>query len=288
MKWLLLIQLFFCVTALSQRPSLYFEKITEQDGLSHNKVNCILQDQRGFIWLGTDDGLNRYDGKHFIQFHNIPGDTTTLSGNIITDILEDKEGVLWIATADGGMSRYDYRLPPSKKFRQFRHQPGNPASIPVNSINALLEDRHGNLWLGTSGRSLVRFDKKTFAFNYFNPGKKTVLDLCMDRQGLIWVGRQGGGILKIDPVTLATHEDQGYQDLYADLPHVTVTSLFRDKEDHIWFGSWDKKLYRYNIYSGEEEVFSYSGPNSFHDDEIRGFAEDKNGKIWMGGKEKGL
>src|ERR1700760_1904185 len=84
----------------------YFSHLKTESGLSHDKVNCILQDKRGFIWLGTEDGLNRYDGKYCVVFNSVPGDSTGLSGNIITDLLEDKEGIIWIATADGGLSRY--------------------------------------------------------------------------------------------------------------------------------------------------------------------------------------
>src|SRR5712672_903571 len=82
----------------AQTASLYFERLTIQNGLSNNKVNCILQDKRGFIWLGTDDGLCRYDGYNFVIFRHQPGNPTTISGNIISDIVEDAEGVLWIAT----------------------------------------------------------------------------------------------------------------------------------------------------------------------------------------------
>jgi ligand-binding sensor domain-containing protein/two-component sensor histidine kinase len=274
--------------AWAQAPALYFEKIHTQHGLSHNKVNCILQDRRGFIWLGTDDGLNRYDGKRFVHFRNRPDDTTTLTGNIITDLHEDREGRLWIATADGGLSRYDYRLPPDRQFRQYRHRPGDGRSLPVNAINALLEDGKGDLWLGTSGRSLIRFRKRTETFDDITRSSKTILDLCLDRDGLIWVGRQGGGLLKLNPSTLTTFEDQRYRDLYAQLPHVTITALFRDRDDHIWFGSWDKILYQVNAFTGKETGFRNTGPYAFADDEILCFAEDPAGRIWMGGKEKGL
>src|SRR4051812_21243202 len=107
----------------AQKPSLYFNKITAQDGLSHNKVNCIIQDRRGFIWIGTDDGLNRYDGHHFTIFRHLPNNPATISGNIVSDLLEDEQGILWIATTDGGLSRYDYRLAPSLQFRQYKHLP---------------------------------------------------------------------------------------------------------------------------------------------------------------------
>ena len=96
----------------SELPSPYFSHLRTESGLSHNKVNCILQDKRGFIWLGTEDGLNRYDGKYYIVYNSSPGDTNCLSGNIITHLIEDKEGVLWIATADGGLTAYNFHLPP--------------------------------------------------------------------------------------------------------------------------------------------------------------------------------
>lgn len=89
----------------AQQPVLYFKRLSHANGLSNNKVNCILQDKRGFTWIGTDDGLNRYDGNNFMVFKNMPGRASSVSGNTITDLHEDKEGVLWIATADGGVTR---------------------------------------------------------------------------------------------------------------------------------------------------------------------------------------
>lgn len=272
----------------AQEPVLYFEKINAQNGLSHNKVNCIIQDKRGFIWLGTDDGLNRYDGKNFLHFRKRYNDSTGISGNIITDLVEDKDGKIWIATADGGLSSYDFRLAPQQQFKQYKHVPGDPSSIPVNSINALLDDNTGFLWLGTSGRSVLRFNKKTEQFQDITKSGKTILDLCLDKNGMIWVGGQGGGIIKINPSTLSYVEDERYRDLYAKLPHASVTALYRDKDMHIWFGSWDKVLFRYNETTGKEEAYQSSKPFSFQNDEILSFAEDGGGRLWMGGKEKGL
>ena len=283
---LLLLSFAFSKTR-AQEQSLYFEKLTVQNGLSHNKVNCIIQDKRGFTWLGTDDGLNRYDGKNFVHFRNRPGDTSTISGNIITDLIEDKQGLIWITTHDGGLTRYDYRLPPLQQFKQYRHRKNDPGSIPTNTINTLFEDASGFLWLGTGGRSVIRFNKKTERFDDITKNTRTVLDLCQDNSGLIWVGRQGGGIMKIDPAGLTFHEDERYRDLYAKLPHVTVTALHKDGEGNIWFGSWDKVLYKHSVYSGTEEVLS-SGIAGFINDEILCFAEDARGRIWMGGKGKGL
>src|SRR5215212_5799257 len=128
-------------------PSLYFRKLSAVNGLSQDKVNCILQDRRGFMWIGTDDGLNRYDGNKFVIFRHEPSNPNSLSGNIISSILEDKDGIIWIATSDGGLTRYDHKAPPDKQFRQFKHSGTDSTSIPVNIVNALAEDQYGFLWL---------------------------------------------------------------------------------------------------------------------------------------------
>jgi ligand-binding sensor domain-containing protein/two-component sensor histidine kinase len=274
----------------AQSPNLFFGKISTQNGLSNNKVNCIIQDKRGFIWFGTDDGLNRYDGNHFTVFKNTPGNNHTISGNIIMDILEDKEEILWIATADGGLTKYDFRLEPSKQFRQFKNQPGDSTSIPVNIINKVIEDKNGYLWLATNGFFVLRFNKQTEKFNKpVSKGTRNVLALSLRNSNELWAGRQGGGILNIDPLKMTSTMDPRYNDLYAkNLPHVTVTSLFTDSRNNTWYGSWDKYLYKYDAQSKSELTFKEDNPSSFHDDEILSFAESKNGLIWMGGRNKGL
>ena len=284
---LLLCFIAFGAACTAQPAALYFEKINVQQGLSHNKVNCIIQDKRGFIWLGTDDGLNRFDGKKFIHFRYRPQDSTSISGNIITDLLEDRQGRIWIATADGGLSRYDYRLPPAQQFRQYRHHPSNKNSIPVNGVNTIIEDQQGFIWLGTIGHDVLRFDKNNEAFTKINQGKKTILDLAMTPQGTIYVGRHGGGLMSIDPATTAVKEDARYADFYAKLPHVTITALYSDGASDLWFGSWDRVLYRKKL--TDTAAFTYrSGTSAFIDDEVLSFGKDQWGRLWIGGKDNGL
>lgn len=269
---------------------MYFNRVTAQNGLSHNKVNCILQDKRGFIWIGTDDGLNRYDGNYFTIYRNLPGDSTTISGNIVTDILEDKQEIIWIATADGGLTKYDYRQPANKQFKQYKHIFGDSSTIPVNIINALLEDNYGYLWLATSDHYVLRFDKRTEHFATTAPvGTKSTLKLCLDDKNTLWVGRIGGGILKINTKDLSYEMDDRYYNLYANLPHATVTALFHDKENTMWMGSWDNVLYRCDLNTGIETIFKQEErPNTFPNDDILAFKEDTNGRLWMGGRYFGL
>lgn len=249
-----------------------------------------MQDKRGFIWIGTDDGLNRYDGNRFQVFRHEPANPASISGNIITAILEDKNEVLWIATADGGMSRYNYRLAPKDQFRQYKHSASDSTSIPVNIINALVEDQMGYLWLATSGRGVLRFDKQKEIFSEpVARWPKTILAISIDHTGKLWVGREGGGLLKIDPRTMSYEEDKRYLDVYAKLPHMVVASLFPDSRNNMWMGSWDKVVYRVGLNDNTEDAFKNTGrPFSFQDDDPLSFAEDKHQRIWIGAKYNGL
>ncbi|UPK66778.1 sensor histidine kinase [Chitinophaga filiformis] len=289
--YLLLVTIFMLTqTIIAQQQTPYFNSLRTENGLSHNKVNCILQDKRGFIWFGTEDGLNRYDGKYFTVFRRTPGDSTCISGNIISDLLEDENGIIWIATEDGGLSAYDYRLPPSKQFRQYRYTAGNETGIPENHINVIADDHKGYLWIGTGNYRTRRFNKQTGEFSHpVKTGTTSILSLRMDARDTLWVGRTGGGILKVNTRTLQFSSDKRYDDLYARLPHVSVTSLFLDANNDMWYGAWDKTLYHYDHIKQTEEMFRHvPGRNSFPDDEITAFAEDSDHRLWMGGKDSGL
>src|SRR5882762_6368897 len=149
----------------AQNAEPIFKNLQLADGMSNNKVNCILQDERGFLWIGTENGLNRYDGKYFEIFKDEPNDTTGISGNKITALYEDKSGILWIGTADGGLTRYNYHLPTTQQFRQFDHVANDPYSLPANGIEKITEDKLGNLWMITGDGYLVRFNKRTERFD---------------------------------------------------------------------------------------------------------------------------
>ena len=92
------------------QPALRFNRYTTSGGLSSNTVTCILEDSRGFMWFGTQDGLNRFDGRNFIAFKNDPYNAASISGNVINDLVEDSSGIIWIGTADAGLCSYDYRI----------------------------------------------------------------------------------------------------------------------------------------------------------------------------------
>lgn len=286
---LLLILINFAAAA-TVPPDIFFKKINLEQGLSHRKVNCIIQDKRGFIWFGTEDGLNRYDGRSITYFRHVHNDKTTISGNIIKDLYEDGDGVIWIATQDGGMSRYDYRLPARQQFKQFSYDIHNQRGIPENGINKIVEDRYNCLWLGTNSSFAVRYNKRSGLFDTpVKKGTKCVLALAMGRNDTLLVGRAGGGLLKINTRNLSYKSDDRYEDLYAPLPHASITAMFRDKKDGIWLGSWDKAVYRLSADGLRESVYDAAFERAnIARDEYLSFAEDVDGQIWMAGRATGI
>ena len=129
--------------AYAQAPTLRFEHLTQDQGLSESTVNSIVEDHKGFMWFGTYDGLNRYDGASFIIYRNDPRDPRSLSGNRIerNNLLEDREGVLWIGT-NNGLNRYDRD---TDTFQRYKRDEQDPSSLSSNVVYVVYEDREGEL-----------------------------------------------------------------------------------------------------------------------------------------------
>ena len=139
--------LVFSFAIHGQSAVLKFKRISTELGLSQNHVLCIMQDSKGFMWFGTADGLNRYDGYSFKIYKNIIGDSSSLPNNYITTICEDSKGVLWVGSLGGGLSKLDRE---KDKFTTHRHNDKNKFSLSNDNINKILEDSRGNLWIGTN------------------------------------------------------------------------------------------------------------------------------------------
>lgn len=149
----LLLILFIFSTGSPQNIS--FNHLTTSNGLSNNKIYDIIQDRAGFIWLATDDGLNRFDGYNFKVYRHIPKDSTSLSGNSIWCLFEDDEGIIWIGTKSGELNRYD---PKTDNFTSWKIK---SEVVKENSITSIYKDKFGKIWIGTYSSGLFRFDYKT-------------------------------------------------------------------------------------------------------------------------------
>ena len=141
----------------AQQYTTIFKHLTIDDGLSQNSINCIYQDKNGFMWIGTQDGLNRYDGYNFIQYRNERSNDKSISNNYIWNLYEDESNVLWIATFGGGLNSLNLR---TGEINRFEVKPNDANSFPSNRLFSITEYPKGTLWIG-SNEGLIKFDKKT-------------------------------------------------------------------------------------------------------------------------------
>ena len=146
--------------SVAQPANIAFKHIGIEQGLSNSTIECIYQDSRGFIWLGTRDGLNRFDGHQFQVYRHRTGDSSSLTDNYITSIREDAKGQLWIGTMNG-LSRLNPKL---NQFRNYRHQENSADDLGHNQISSIHIERRGRLWISSFGGGLHRFDSNLQQF----------------------------------------------------------------------------------------------------------------------------
>lgn len=194
-KFLLLFLMFSYVAILQgQQNKFNFRNINISDGLSNNTVSSIAEDQFGQIWFGTSNGLNKYNGKDFTVYRNIPKDKYSISNSEILDILVDKEGYIWVGTFNG-LNRYN---PKENTFKRFYKRQGNKYSLTNSLIISSLEMSNGDIWFGTAnGISIYKKNKRRFVrFLQGNSkiGPRSIHDIYNDNKGNIWLATNNGVI----------------------------------------------------------------------------------------------
>jgi len=272
---LIFILMFALHTAVAQQPAddLVFHKLTTSHGLSHNTVYSITQDSTGFMWIGTREGLNRYDGSSLVTLYADPADSTRLSSNHISNLKAGKNGMLYVGTANG-FHIYNNQL---QTFKRIYSENG-----PVGYINQMIEASAGSLLIG-SGTGLYRYQQ---AEQKLKPllSDRVVLDIVEFKRGVFWVAtlhkvlmiNEHGEILKEYTSFL---DDRNRQvSLFEN-----IFCLFKDSKERIWLGSKKNGLFRYNLSTdGFEAIEISKGANSLETNAVRAITEDRNGKLWIG------
>jgi ligand-binding sensor domain-containing protein len=236
---------------LAEETALKFRKLTIDDGLSQNAIQCIIQDRQGFMWFGSKDGLNRYDGRDFRVYNYSTMDSNNISNGYILSLCEDREGYIWVGTSGGGLNRFD---PYTEKFTRFQHNPEDSSSLSHNVVNSIIQDKAGTIWIGTNGGGLNKCDMTSGKFIHYrndpaNPRSlsndlvKTILE---DKQGNLWIGTHGGGLNRWDV-------SQGEFYRYSPNPGVDINSykdnvfaLAEDRDGIIWVGSGGSGLFKFD------------------------------------------
>ncbi len=281
------------ISLLAQEGQLRFKRITIEDGLSQSSANCILQDSNGFIWIGTQDGLNLYYGHRFTHFKYLPGVTNCLNENNVTAICEDSFGKIWLGTYGGGLNRLD---PATRQFTIFRHNPADPDSLIDDHINSICEDENGDLWIGTQ-TGLDCFDPRTNQILHYpydpsdqgGPSGQQINFVFCDTAGTLWIGTPRG----IDRLDLETKTFTSFRHDPGDPNSLSDNSVYAFSEDargNIWIGTESGGLNRFEPSTGifYRYIQDSKNPNSLSSNNVRSLLVDKKGMVWIGTWGDGL
>ncbi len=291
MPWLLLtVALLFSssVRALDEgqlRKNVRFERIMPPHGLSQGSVHAIAQDRQGFLWFGTQEGLNRYDGYGFTVFRNEPGRAGTLPHDWVSDLLLARDGLLWVATNGGGLGRID---PATGAISHL----GVDDGLSSSRLRVLHQDRSGMIWIGTEDGGLNRVDPRTGEVAVFRHadqdphslGADRVLAILEDREGRLWIGTDGGGLDRFDRASGRfihhRHDPADTGSLSSD----RVRALLQDRLGNLWVGTWEGGLNRYDPAADRFVRYRHRAddPHSLSHDRVRALFQDRGGTLWVG------
>ncbi|HMJ71359.1 MAG TPA: two-component regulator propeller domain-containing protein [Cyclobacteriaceae bacterium] len=278
------------LTSAAQTGNVKFNHIGTKDGLSHGNVICAMQDKKGFMWFGTRDGLNKYDGYNFTFYKNDFENANTLANNTVMDLAESADGKIWIAMGGGGLDCLD----PSTET--FTHYPQVEGGLSENYVNCLFIDSSGILWIGTEGGGLNRFDPKTRTFTYFTHdetlagslGDNRIKDVLQDSEHNLWVATDFGGLdlLNGDQKTF-THFRSDEKNP-ASISHNRVWTLKEDSKKRLWVGTYGGL----NVFDRTTRQFrrfaSLDERNTLGSYRVRSIDEDDLGNIWVGMENGGM
>jgi diguanylate cyclase (GGDEF)-like protein len=273
--------------ASAQDKPMAFERLSLEQGLSQSSVLSVFQDARGFMWFGTEDGLNRYDGFSFTTYKYDPTDTSSLPNNMVWSIAEDREGDLWIATEGGGVARWDRH---SDRFVRFGRPAGGSGGLSMRARTLHVAD-DGALWIGAKDAGLVRLDPRSGETQHYrnDPSDPASLShdgvyaIVPDRAGRLWVGTDGG-LNRLDPATgkfVRYLHDSSRSDTLSDN---RVRAIFEDRDGRIWVGTFGGGLNRLDTATERFRRFRHdpAQPFSLVHDRVRTILEDNAGRLWIG------
>lgn len=273
----------------SQTPLLHFRHLTNEQGLSNSTVETIFQDNRGFMWFGTRDGLNKYDGYQMVVYRYNPADSNSISDNYIKYIYEDRQHTLWIGTQNG-LNRLDAGL---NRFTRFRHNAADNGSLSHNQVTCIYEDKQNRLWIATYGGGLNLYNRNAGTFTRFQHGPdqaQSIPDnrvnyLLEDIKGRFWVASESGLALferdkkRFRTVTPPPGETQQ-----------SIRIIEDDNQGNLWLGTEDKGLLFYDPVNGGYTRYEHQekDPSSLSTNQVRTILFDRKGQLWTGGVNGGL
>lgn len=281
----------------AQFATFEFENLALERGLPNNRIRCIFQDSRGFLWIGTENGLARYDGQGFKIYSNIPGDTTSISNDRVLVIFEDRLQTLWFGSAYG-LNRFDRY---TEKFKRYLPSPEDSLKRRAADVRAIYEDRNGTLWVsfvtGTDHLGgFYEFEPQMQTFKRYhhdpiNPqslSQNLLTFLVEDDTGMFWLGTQEYGLDRFDPTTGKVIKNYRYDpnnpNSVSQNNSLYVWYGLKDRRGQLWFTCYGGGL---NKYDPRLDGFVHyrhdpANPRSLYSDAVLPIMQDSQGMIWVG------
>ncbi len=296
MRFLPIIILFCCcvllrpLILLSQPGKIEFKHISNENGLSNSTVEAIFQDKRGFIWLGTRDGLNRFDGHHIITYRNNSADSNSLCDNYITSITEDAGQQLWIGTLNG-ISRFNPTTNQFKHFKQDIAKTNSQGNIRVSNVYC---DKNNKVWIASYGSGVLLYQNGIEQLESIPVIRKTsgspenhIYVLFEDSRNNLWAGTESGiyiynkNTAKFEQAT-TTHGEP--------ITHLAIRAIAEDKSGNLLLGTENNGLIIYNAPFRTIQWLNHhpTQPHSISSNLVRSILVTTKGDIWTGSVNGGL
>jgi ligand-binding sensor domain-containing protein/signal transduction histidine kinase len=277
--------LLFCINALKAQPY-FFTNYTSDDGLSDNSVDCIVKDKDGYIWIGTEAGLNRFNGYDFTVYKSLASDSTTIASNTIHALLADANGNLWIGTTNG-ICLYDKE---NNSFIRVKIRANGRNIIGNYETFRFLEDSHKNVWAGVSDFGLLKYDNKQRCFIQALKelpvlSNKMVNGLAEDKDGTLWLSNYNE-LLNYNPKTNSLKEFKNI--LPVDGSKFQALNIFKDQADEnfLWIATWGSGLVHFDKRTSEFNSYKFqpNGTKNLHNIVFEILHLEKN-KLWLATSE---
>lgn len=268
-----------------------FERIGLEQGLSQSSVYTMLQDTKGFIWIGTQDGLNRYDGYQFKVFRHVADDPHSIINSDVLSLYQQDDDSIWVGT-NLGLCRFNLK---TVRFKCMQHESDNPQSLSANRIHAINEDGQGNLWVGTYGGGINIYNAQTNQFKKLRHNRDDPLSLSSDKVDFIfrdsknrmWVGTFDGGLNRYDGeqngFTHFNHKPDDANSISVD----KVSDMIEDGDGIFWLATDGGGLNRYDEKNNTFTRYMTGSGNAIADNKVWKVYEDSRGELWIS-HESGL
>ncbi len=268
------------VASGTRHSEISFDIFTQEEGLPNNQIQCIYQDSKGWMWIGTSQGLSRFDGYNFVNFMQNPNDSASLRGDIVRVITEDKNGNLLIGTENGGLNIFN------RKTERFSHPFKNYSGFIGKeiSVNAIEKDQNGNFWIGTD--SNVFFTDTTGNLLPVKPhylGNEIILEgnfvrnLRFDRIGKLWIGTDIG-VFIYDP---ANNVMEMLNLPFGDTLNKEIWEIYADDEGIMWIGTYSSGLFLVDPVTKKMENIKFQ-PEVERSETVRTIAKGIFDEYWIG------